>query len=72
MDDIMCQRFIKTYKKDCIYSKIIQDLCLLLAGKNEEFLNRLKFGYIFRLTDGLFYFKDNDNVERLVVPFLLI
>ena len=72
MNDIIRQWFIKVYKEDRIYSKIIQDLCPLLIGENEEFLNRSKFGHTFRLTDGLFYSKDNDDVEHLVVLFLFI
>jgi hypothetical protein len=35
-------------------------------------LDGSKFGYIFRLADGLLYFKNNNNVERLVIPFPLV
>ncbi len=56
MDDIIRQRFIKVYKEDRIYNKIIQNLRLLLTGENEEFLDESKFGYIFRLINSLFLF----------------
>ncbi len=41
------QRFIKAYKTDPSYSKIIQDLYPLSAKENEEVLNATKFGYPF-------------------------
>ena len=72
IDDTIRQRFIKTYKEDRIYNKIIQDLYPLSIGKNEEFLDGSKFGYTFYLADGLFYSKDNDDIERLIIPFPLV
>jgi len=56
MDDIIRQRFIKVYKEDRIYNKIIQDLRSFSAEENEEFLDESKFGYIFRLINSLFLF----------------
>ncbi len=41
------QRFIKMYKIDPLYNKIIQDLRLPSAKENEEVLNTTKFKYPF-------------------------
>ncbi len=41
------QRFIKVYKIDLSYSKIIQDLRLPSIKKNEEVLNTTKFEHPF-------------------------
>ncbi len=72
IDDILRQQFRTTYKADRIYSKIIQDLRLTITKENEKMFDASKFGYIFRLKNGLLYSKDNEGIERLVVPFSLI
>ncbi len=72
MDDTIYQRFIKAYKKDYIYSKIIQDLCFTSIEKNKEIFDISKFGYTFRLINGLLYSKDNDNIEHLIISFPLV
>ena len=72
MDDTLQQQFWTAYKADRVYSKIIQDLRPATARKNEEVLDASKFGHTFRLKDGLLYSKDNEGMERLVVPFPLV
>jgi len=72
INDFLRQRFILTYKKDNIYSKIILDLYLHSAKANEEILKASKFGHLFHLTDSLLYSKDNKHRERLVVPFSFV
>ena len=69
MDDVLRQRFISIYKKDGIYNKIIQDLRPSLTKANEEILETSKFKHPFRFTNKLFYSKDNEHRERLVVLF---
>ena len=63
MADEHRQRFIKAYKTDPSYNKIIQDLRPPSAKENEEVLNTTKFGHPFWLADNLFYSKDKDNLR---------
>jgi len=72
MDDILRQQFRTAYKTDRVYSKIIQDLRPATTKENEEMFDASKFGYTFRLKDGLLYSKDNEGIERLVVLFLFV
>jgi len=67
MADKYRQRFIEVYKTDLSYSKIIQDLRLSSVKENEEVFNATKFRHLFWLVDGLFYFKDEDGLQQLVV-----
>jgi hypothetical protein len=72
MDNTLWQRFILTYKKDGVYSRIIQDLRPSSAKANEEILEASKFGHLFYFTDKLLYSKDNKHRERLVIPPLFV
>ena len=72
IDNVQRQRFIKEYKEDKIYSKIIENLQLVSAKPNEEVFYVFKFGHMFRLADGLLYSGDNKSLERLVVPRPLV
>ena len=72
INDVLRQRFIAIYPLDRVYSNIIQDLHLPSTKKNEIVLDVSKFGYPFRLVDGLLYSKDNEGRERLVILYSLI
>ncbi len=69
INDVFRQRVISIYKKDNIYNKIIQNLYPNSIKANEKILKVSKFGHLFYFTDKLFYFKDNEHRERLVVLF---
>jgi hypothetical protein len=81
MSDEMRAKFIAGYKEDTVFGKIITDLCstpasgqkpTILRGDNEVVVNASKAGHPFRLAEGLLYNRDNDGVERLVVPRNLV
>ncbi len=65
-------QFIKKYKKNKIYSKIIENLQPVSVKPNKKLFNVFRFEYIFRLTDGLLYFKDNESSEQFIVLCPLI
>jgi hypothetical protein len=76
MTDGMRDRFIEGYKADSVYGKIIADLRTPPSSgrkpdiklDNEVVVSASKPGHPFRLVDGLLYNRDNEGIERLVVP----
>lgn len=81
MSDEMRLRFRQAYKEDTIYGKMIEDLAsstnrkphhIQLVKDNEDVVSASKAGHPFRFVDGLLYNRDNDGIERLVIPSPLV